>query len=258
MASHHQILLCIAILASSILLPTNAAVAADSPTAAPVDVESILVKGSQYGTFIKLLKATQVMTQLSSQLKNTYDGITVFAPTDNAFNNLKAGTLNGLTSQQQSELVLFHMLPRYYSFSTFQTTSNPIRTQASGNDGVYTVNVTSTSNQVNVSTGVNNVPVSNSLYSDFPLAVYSLDKVLLPNELFGVKAPAAAPAAAPTLAPAGAEPKTKGKKTPTTAASVPASSATADDATASDAGFRKHVEWGFALGSALVGFLSLF
>lgn len=253
MASH-QILLCIAILASSVLLPTNAAVAADSPTPAPVDVENILVKGSQYGTFIKLLKSTQVMTQLSSQMKNTYDGITMFAPTDNAFNNLKAGTLNGLTSQQQSELVLFHILPRYYSFSTFETTSNPVRTQASGNDGVYTVNVTSTSNQVNVSTGVNNVPVSNSLYSDFPLAVYSVDKVLLPSQLFGVKAPAAAPA----LAPAGAEPKTKGKKTPTTAASVPASSATADDATASDAGFRKHVEWGFALGSALVGFLSLF
>lgn len=253
MASH-QILLCIAILASSVLLPTNAAVAADSPAPAPVDVENILVKGSQYGTFIKLLKSTQVMTQLSSQMKNTYDGITMFAPTDNAFNNLKAGTLNGLTSQQQSELVLFHILPRYYSFSTFETTSNPVRTQASGNDGVYTVNVTSTSNQVNVSTGVNNVPVSNSLHSDFPLAVYSIDKVLLPSELFGVKAPAAAPA----LAPASAEPKTKGKKTPTTAASVPASSATADDATASDAGFRKHVEWGFALGSALVGFLSLF
>lgn len=253
MASH-QILLCIAILASSVLLPTNAATAADSPTAAPVDVESILVKGSQYGTFIKLLKATQVMTQLSSQLKNTYDGLTVFAPTDNAFNNLKAGTLNGLTSQQQSELVLYHILPRYYSFSTFETTSNPVRTQASGNDGVYTVNVTSTSNQVNVSTGVNNVPVSNSLYSDFPLAVYSVDKVLLPNELFSVKAPAAAPA----LAPAGAEPKAKGKKTPTTAASVPASSESADDATTSDAGFRKNVGWGFALGSALVGFLSLF
>ncbi|KAF3328826.1 fasciclin-like arabinogalactan protein 13 [Carex littledalei] len=253
--AYHQILLCIAILASSVLLPTNAAVAADSPTAAPVDVESILVKGSQYGTFIKLLKTTQVMTQLSSQLKNTYDGITVLAPSDNAFNNLKAGTLNGLTTQQQSELILYHILPRYYSFSTFETTSNPVRTQASGNEGVYTVNVTSTSNQVNVSTGVNNVPVSTALYSDFPLAVYSLDKVLLPNELFGVKP--SAPAPAPALAPSGAEPKTKGKKTPTTAASVPASSETADG-TASDAGFRRNVEWGFALGSTLVGFLSLF
>jgi uncharacterized surface protein with fasciclin (FAS1) repeats len=251
MASH-QILLCIAILASSVLLPTNADVAADSPAPASVDIESILVKGSQYGTFIKLLKATQVMTQLSSQLKNTFDGITVFAPSDNAFNNLKAGTLNSLTAQQQSELVLYHILPRYYSFSTFETTSNPVRTQASGNEGVYTVNVTSTSNQVNVSTGVNNVPVSNAMYSEFPLSVYSLDKVLLPNELFGVKPPTASPA----LAPAASEPKTKGKKTPTTA-SVPASSETAD-ATASDAGFRRNVEWGFVLGSALVGLLSLF
>jgi uncharacterized surface protein with fasciclin (FAS1) repeats len=245
-----QTLLCIAILASSLLLPTNAAVAADSPTPAPLDVESILVKGSQYGTFIKLLKSTQVMTQLSSQLKNTFDGMTVFAPTDNAFNNLKAGTLNGLTSQQQSELVLYHILPRYYSFSTFETTSNPVRTQASGNEGVYTVNVTSTSNQVNVSTGVNDVPVTNTLYSDFPLAVYSLDKVLLPDELFGVKAPAAAPSLSPS------EPKTKDKKTPTTAA-VPASSETAED-TSANTGLRRNVEWCLALGSALVGFLSVF
>ncbi|KAJ3700926.1 hypothetical protein LUZ61_004631 [Rhynchospora tenuis] len=257
MASN-QILLCIAILGSSLLLPTNAAVAADSPAPAPVDVESILQKGSQYGTFIKLLKSTQVMTQLSSQLKNAYDGLTVLAPTDNAFNNLKAGTLNGLTAQQQSELVLYHILPRYYSFTTFETTSNPVRTQASGNEGVYTVNVTSTSNQVNVSTGVNEVQVTNSMYSVFPLAVYSVDKVLLPNELFGVKPPASAPA----LAPAVSEPKKKKvPATPTTAA-VPASSEAADatttDTTTSDAGFRRNVEWGFALGCALVGVLSLF
>lgn len=242
-------LLCIAIVASSVLLPTDAVVAADSPTPAPLDVESILVKGSQYGTFMKLLKGTQVMTQLESQLNNTFDGITVFAPTDNAFNNLKPGTLNGLTAQQQSELVLFHILPRYYSFSTFETTSNPVRTQASGNEGVYTVNVTSTSNQVNVSTGVNEVPVSNTLYSEFPLSVYSVDKVLLPNELFGVKAPAAAP----SLAPIPSEPKTKGK-TPTTAA-VPASSETAEDST-TNAGLTRNVEyWGLALGSAIVGLL---
>ncbi|KAJ4752610.1 Fasciclin-like arabinogalactan family protein [Rhynchospora pubera] len=255
MASTQIFLLCIAILGSSLLLPTNAAVAADSPTPAPLDIESILEKGSQYGTFIKFLKSTQVMTQLSSQLKNTYDGITVLAPTDNAFNNLKAGTLNGLTAQQQSELVLYHILPRYYSFSTFETTSNPVRTQASGNEGVYTVNVTSTSNQVNVSTGVNEVQVTNALNSEFPLAVYSLDKVMLPDELFGVKPPASAPALAPSVS----EPKKKKvpvTATPTTAA-VPASSEAAD-ATTSDAGLRRNVEWGFALACAFVGVLSLF
>ncbi|KAJ3694486.1 hypothetical protein LUZ60_009966 [Juncus effusus] len=230
--------LCLIVLTSSfLLLPANGATAA-GPTAAPQDVLTVLEKGGQYNTFIRLLKETQVETQLSSQLKNSFDGLTIFAPTDNAFNNLKAGTLNSLKAQDQSELVLYHILPRYYSFNTFETTSNPVRTQASGNEGVYTVNVTSTSNQVNVSTGVNEVPVNNALYSDFPLAVYSLDKVLLPSDLFGVKSPAPAPLAGPTVP----KDKKKAPSTPVTAA-VPSSEADTTNSDSNDVS-RRNMEWG--------------
>jgi hypothetical protein len=84
--------------------------------------------------------------------------------------------------------------------------------------------------QLNVSTGINNTPVSSVLYSDFPLAVYSVDTVLLPEELFGVKPPAAAPAPLPE--------KKKTKKTPTSdTAAVPSSSADAESTT-SDANRR--------------------
>ena len=34
-------------------------------------------------------------------LKNSYDGVTFFAPNDNAFTKLKTGTLDGLTNQQK-------------------------------------------------------------------------------------------------------------------------------------------------------------
>ncbi|XP_010924403.1 fasciclin-like arabinogalactan protein 6 [Elaeis guineensis] len=168
---------------------------APAPTPAPLNLTAVLEKGGQYNTLIRLLRATQVEQQINSQLNNSFNGLTVFAPTDNAFNTLKAGTLNSLSQQQQVALVLYHVLPRYYSLSTFQTTSNPVRTQASGsNGGVYTINVTSTPSQANVSTGVVDTPISNTLKSDFPLAVYSVDRVLLPYELFGAKPPAPAPA----------------------------------------------------------------
>ncbi|XP_074561234.1 fasciclin-like arabinogalactan protein 6 [Curcuma longa] len=218
---------CFALAAALLLLfsACEAATVAPAPEApGPLNLTGILEKGGQYENFERLLKATQVGQQIESQLNNSFDGLTIFAPTDNAFNNLKPGTLNGLSSQEQVSLVLYHVLPRYYSPTTFQTTSNPVSTQASGENGVYTVNITasSSSSQLNVSTGVNQAPVSNHLYLDFPLAVYSVDSVLLPYQLFGPKPPAAAPS--PLVKPKKATPRAADS-----AADVP--SASADEST---------------------------
>lgn len=78
---------------------------------------------------------------------------------------------------------------------------------------------------MNVSTGIVNTPVQNVLYSDFPLAVYSVDKVLLPYDLFGPKPPASAPE------PADHSPKKPTKKSP--AADAPSEEAVASPSTAS-------------------------
>ncbi|XP_066363659.1 fasciclin-like arabinogalactan protein 11 [Miscanthus floridulus] len=169
----------------------------------PPNVTAILEKGGQYTTFIRLMKSTQQDTQLNSQLNNSFgSGYTVFAPTDNAFASLKPGTLNKLSQQEQVSLVQFHVLPEFYSLNSFETASNPIRTQASGSDGPYTLNITADSNsQVNVSTGVVATRLGTALRATQPLAVYSVDTVLLPNELFGVKPPVSAPPA-PSKKPA--------------------------------------------------------
>ncbi|KAL6848663.1 hypothetical protein ACP4OV_021246 [Aristida adscensionis] len=162
----------------------------------PPNVTAILEKGGQYATFIRLMKATQQDTQLNSQLNNSFNGFTLFAPTDNAFSSLKPGTLNGLSQQEQVSLVQYHIISQFYSTSSFETASNPVRTQASGPDGPYTLNVTADSNgRVNLSTGVVSTSVGAALQGEQPLAVYSVDKVLLPNDLFGVKPPASAPSA---------------------------------------------------------------
>lgn len=169
---------------------------APSP-AGPINITGILDKNGQYTTFIRLLTTTQVATQITNQLNSSTEGMTVFAPTDNAFQSLKAGTLNGLTDQQQVQLVLYHILPKYYSLTQLLTVSNPVRTQATGQDGgVFGLNFTGQGNQVNVSTGLVEIEINNALRKDSPLAVYQVDKVLLPLELFGAKAPSSAPAPA--------------------------------------------------------------
>ncbi|KAI4300263.1 hypothetical protein L6164_033660 [Bauhinia variegata] len=170
--------------------------------AGPTNVTKVLEKAGQFTTFIKLLTASQVADRINSQLNNSNQGLTIFAPTDNAFASLKAGTLNSINSQDQLQLLQFHILPTLYTTSQFQTASNPLHTQAGDSaDGQYPLNVTTSGTQVNVTTGVVTTSVANTIYSDNQLAVYQVDQVLLPMALFGA-APTPAPAPAPTPADA--------------------------------------------------------
>ncbi|KAH6802627.1 FASCICLIN-like arabinogalactan-protein 11 [Perilla frutescens var. frutescens] len=169
-----------------------------SPAAAPAppgatNVTAILEKASQFTTFIRLLQNTKVADQINTQLNNSNQGLTIFAPTDSSFSNLKAGTLNSFSDQQKVELMQFHVLPSYFSPSQFQTASNPMRTQAGGSQGSYPLNVTASGNQVNITTGVTNATVANTIYTDGQLAVYQVDQVLLPLSFFTTPAPALAP-----------------------------------------------------------------
>lgn len=176
-----------------LLFAIAAAQSAPGPApAGPPNITAILEKAGQYKRFILLLNTTQAGNQINSQVNNSHDGMTVFAPTDNAFDNLPAGALNDLTPQQQVQVVLNHICPKYYSLADFLTVSNPVRTQATGQEGgVFGLNITAQNNQANVSTGVVSAPVYNALSKDFPLAVYQVDKVLLP-EFTKAKAPAPA------------------------------------------------------------------
>lgn len=90
-----------AVLALLFSASESATVAPAPEAAGPLNLTGILEKGGQYETFIRLLKSTQVGGQIESQLNNSFNGLTILAPTDNAFNNLKSGTLNGLSSQEQ-------------------------------------------------------------------------------------------------------------------------------------------------------------
>ncbi|XP_022762181.1 LOW QUALITY PROTEIN: fasciclin-like arabinogalactan protein 6 [Durio zibethinus] len=170
----------------------------------PFNFTGILDKNGQYTNFLRLLADTQVGSQIQNQLNSTSEGFTVFAPTDNAFNNLKAGTINSLDEQQKVQLVLYHVLPKYYSLNDLEFVSNPVRTQATGQDGrVFGLNFTGQNNQINVSTGIVETQINNALTQQKPLAVYQVDKVLLPVEFYEANSPAAAPSPATKKSSAG-------------------------------------------------------
>ncbi|KAE8692962.1 Fasciclin-like arabinogalactan protein 11 [Hibiscus syriacus] len=177
--------------------PAAAPVAPTPAPPSPTNVTKILKKVGQFTLFIRLLKTTQVANQLLGQLNNSNNGITIFAPTDNAFSSLKSVTLNSLNDEQKVELVQFHIVPTYLSSSQFQTISNPLRTQAGdSDDGKFPLNITTSGNSVNITSGLTNTSVSGTVYTDGQLAVYQIDQVLQPMQIFAPRPPAPAPAPA--------------------------------------------------------------
>ncbi|XP_025015485.1 fasciclin-like arabinogalactan protein 12 [Ricinus communis] len=163
------------------------------PPPEPADIIQVLLKASHFTSFARLIKATHVDYQLTAQLNSSSDGITMFAPTDAAFSNLRESALSSLNDKEKVAFVQFHILPRFLSTSDFQTLSNPIKTLA-GSDSRYPMTITTTDSSVNISTGLTETSIANTVYSDNrTVVVYEIDKVLLPKYLFP---PAAAPAAA--------------------------------------------------------------
>ncbi|XP_062181368.1 fasciclin-like arabinogalactan protein 12 [Phragmites australis] len=231
--------------------PGPAAEAADSGP--PTDLTKVLEKKGGYTKFLQLLHDTRVDDQIKAQLTDSYNGLTIFAPTDSAFASLKSGTLNDLSSQDQIQMVLYCVLPRFYSLSMLGTLNGKVNTQGSGHDGPYKYSIKRSGDNVNVSTGVNWMLLGSPDSKDFPLAVYPVDKWPLPYELFGPKPPTPAPAPAP----APTKSKTKKHKKSTGIAEPP----TADDASADNvkaaaapgAGVARWVAALGVLGGAVLG-----
>ncbi|XP_065867932.1 fasciclin-like arabinogalactan protein 12 [Euphorbia lathyris] len=188
----------------------------------PTNVTKILEKSGHFSIFIRLLRSTQEENHFLTVLNNSNNGLTIFAPTDGAFSGLKSGTLNSLTDEQKSELVKFHVIPSFLSISQFQTVTNPVGTEA-GNGGRVALNFTTSPTSVSISTGLTNTSISGTVYTDNQLAIYRVDKVLLPADIFSSgKAPAPAPAVAAAAAkgPAAEKNDPKMKEPPSTATPV--------------------------------------
>ncbi|GLJ37879.1 hypothetical protein SUGI_0770700 [Cryptomeria japonica] len=162
-----------------------------APRHGKLNLTAILEKAGHFNTLISLLRSTQVDTQLQNPQQQ---GITLLAPSDAAFAALKFDTLHALSDQDKIALLQYHVLTSYYTFGQLQTVSNPVRTVASGSGGLFNMNFTSIGNNVTLSTGIVNASIPGPVYSQSPVAVYQVDKVLLPLGVFGPKPPAAAPA----------------------------------------------------------------
>ncbi|KAI3497250.1 hypothetical protein L1887_39734 [Cichorium endivia] len=183
---------------STILTPTPAPAPAPAPEY--VNLTDLLSVAGPFSTFLKYLESTKLIETLQTQANDTEEGITLFVPKDTAFSNLKKPSLSNLTSDQLKQLCLFHALPHYYSLSDFKNLSGagPVNTLAGGS---YTLNFTDESGTVHIGSGWTNTVVSSSVHAKDPVAIYQVNRVLLPEAIFGTDIPPPAPAPAPVAVP---------------------------------------------------------
>lgn len=181
--------------------PTFSPTPAPAPAPEHVNLTDLLSVAGPFHTFLNYLESTKVLETFQNQANNTDEGITIFVPKDDAFKSLKKPSLANLTQDQLKQLCLFHALPHYYSLADFKNLSqmSPVSTYAGGD---YKLNFTDVSGAVHIDSGWSRTKVSSSVHSTDPVALYQVDKVLLPEAIFGTDIPPMpAPAPAPDVAP---------------------------------------------------------
>lgn len=176
--------------------------ASQTPAPAPApeffNLTDLLTVAGPFHTFLSYLQSTQVIQTLQNQANNSEQGLTIFVPKDEAFSSLKKPSLTNLTQEHLKSLLLFHALPKYYTLADFTnlSRSSPVTTFAGGS---YALNFTDNSGSIRVNSGWTNTKLSSSVHSTNPVAVYQVDKVLLPEAIFGTPPPPSpTPAPAPT------------------------------------------------------------
>lgn len=181
--------------------PTFSPTPAPAPAPEHVNLTDLLSVAGPFHTFLNYLESTKVLETFQNQANNTDEGITIFVPKDDAFKSLKKPSLANLTQDQLKQLCLFHALPHYYSLADFKNLSqmSPVSTYAGGD---YKLNFTDVSGAVHIDSGWSRTKVSSSVHSTDPVALYQVDKVLLPEAIFGTDIPPMpAPAPAPHVPP---------------------------------------------------------
>lgn len=155
-----------------------------------------------------------------------------------------------LTADGKASLLLYHGIPVYNSIAMLKSNNGAMNTLATDGGKKYSFTVQNDGEQVTIKTSVVTARITGTVVDEQPLAIYTIDKVLLPKELFkGVEAPAPAPAPEK----AADAPKGSKKHVSPPAPEGPDLAPSSDSTAAADesSGARLHGGWAMAAGLGL-------
>ncbi|KAL4362136.1 hypothetical protein GQ457_04G032290 [Hibiscus cannabinus] len=169
---------------------------APAPSASGVNITGLLEKAG-CKTFASLLASSGVLKTYESALEK---GLTVFAPSDEAFKAEGVPDLSKLTNADQVSLLEYHASPDYKPKGTLKTAKDPFGTLATNGAAKFDLTATSAGDDVTLHTGISPARVNEAVFDSPPVVIFTVDKVLLPIELFG-NSPSPAPAPEPVSSP---------------------------------------------------------
>ncbi|KAJ0673168.1 putative fasciclin-like arabinogalactan protein [Helianthus annuus] len=164
----------------------------------PLDVNiSSLLEKSGCKTFAKLISDTGVL-----QIYETTEprGLTVFAPSDAAFNVASLPDFKNLSNNDLISLLLYHALPVYVPKGSLLTVKGPIGTLATNQVQKFDLTVRTNGDSVTLDSGVDNSHVESTLLDKVPLSIFKIDHVLIPAG-FLPHSPESAPVKSPESSP---------------------------------------------------------
>ena len=140
---------------------------------------------------------------------NAEGGLTVFCPVDDAFKAFLPKYKN-LTAARKTALLEYHGVPVYQSLAMLKSNNGVMNTLATDGASKFDFTVQNDGMDVTLKTKVVTAKITGTLLDEQPIAIYTIDKVLLPKEIF--KAQAETPAPAPAPEEAADAPKASKKK----------------------------------------------
>ncbi|BFG29895.1 hypothetical protein CerSpe_161690 [Prunus speciosa] len=201
----------ISVIHISSILPSQAALA-PAPGPAELNITSIM---SAHGckVFADTLLANP--DAFKTYEDNVGGGLTVFCPMDEAFKAFLPKFKN-LTTAGKAALLEYHGVPVYQSMATLKSNNGLQNTLATDGASKFDFTIQNDGQEVTLKTKIVTAKITGTLIDEQPVAIYTVDKVLQPKELFkGALTPAPAPAPEkPAHAPKSSKKKTKDAPSP--------------------------------------------
>ncbi|KAF8703840.1 hypothetical protein HU200_031936 [Digitaria exilis] len=172
---------------SGLIVPSGFDLAASESRPPPaVNITRVLADARAFNVAASMLEASGVAGEFEADERGA--GITVFAPTDDAFAGLPAGDrLQSLPAERKAVVLRFHVLHSYYPLGSLESIVNPVQPTLAtefSNAGRFTLNITRSNGSVAIDTGVVQATITRTVFDQNPVAVFAVSKVLLPKEMF--------------------------------------------------------------------------
>ncbi|KAG2627020.1 fasciclin-like arabinogalactan protein 4 [Panicum virgatum] len=209
--------------------------ASETRPPAAVNITRVLADARAFNVAASMLEASGVAGEFEADERGA--GITVFAPTDDAFAGLPSGDrLQSLPAERKAVVLRFHVLHSYYPLGSLESIVNPVQPTLAtefSNAGRFTLNITRANGSVAIDTGVVQATITRTVFDQNPVAVFAVSKVLLPKEMFTrTEVPGGADSSSVVAATAAASspPPAAASSPPPAAASSPPPAAAAPEA----------------------------